>query len=50
LIRFLDVDPTSGVDFLSYISFLPEYVKTLLDLGFEDARRHHQQLKEFMEP
>jgi len=49
LIRFLDVDPTSGVDFLSYISFLPEYIQTLLDLGFEDARRHHQQLKEFME-
>lgn len=50
LVRFLDIDSSSGVDFLSYISFLPEYVKKLLDLGFEDARRHHNELKEFFEP
>lgn len=49
LIRFLDVDPASGVDFLSYIVFMPEYLTALLDLGFEDAKRHHNQLKEFME-
>jgi len=49
LIRILDVDPNSGVDFLSYISFLPEYLKHLLDLGFEDAKNNHQALKEFME-
>ena len=49
LVRFLDVDPSGGIDFLSYISFLPEYLKTLLDLGFEDARRHHNELKDFLE-
>jgi NTE family protein len=49
LIRFLDVDPNSGVDFLSYISFVPDYLKKLLDLGFEDAKTHHQQLKEFFD-
>jgi len=49
LIRFLDVDPESGVDFLSYISFTPDYLSRLLDLGFQDAKRHHNQLKEFME-
>jgi NTE family protein len=49
LIRILDVDPKGGVDFLSYIAFMPEYLKTLLDLGFEDARRHHEALKEFLE-
>ncbi|MFO1464181.1 MAG: patatin-like phospholipase family protein [bacterium] len=49
LIRFLDVDPESGVDFLSYISFTPDYLSHLLDLGFQDAKRHHNQLKEFME-
>lgn len=49
LIRFLDVDPESGVDFLSYISFTPDYLKHLLDLGYEDAQRQHNQLKEFME-
>jgi hypothetical protein len=45
----LDVDPNSGVDFLSYISFVPDYLKKLLDLGFEDAKTHHQQLKEFFD-
>ena len=30
-------------------SFLPEYVKRLLDLGFEDARHHHNELKELFE-
>jgi len=49
LSRFLDIDPSGGVDFLSYISFIPEYLKKLLDLGFEDARRHHNELKEFLE-
>src|SRR5262249_557001 len=49
LVRFLDIDPTAGVDFLSYISFLPDYIKKLLDLGFEDARTHHNELKEFFE-
>ncbi len=50
LVRFLDIDPSGGVDFLSYISFMPEYLKKLLDLGFEDARKHHSELKEFLEP
>jgi NTE family protein len=49
LVKFLDIDPTAGVDFLSYISFLPDYIKKLLDLGFEDARTHHGELKEFFE-
>lgn len=49
LVRFLDVDPSGGIDFLSYISFMPEYLKKLLELGFEDARRHHDELKEFLE-
>ncbi len=49
LVRVLDIDPTSGVDFLSYIAFMPEYLKKLLDLGFEDARRQHNDLKEFLE-
>jgi NTE family protein len=49
LVRFLDIDPTGGIDFLSYISFTPDYLKKLLDLGFEDARKHHTELKEFLE-
>ena len=27
----------------------PEYLKELLDLGFEDARTHHNELKDFFE-
>jgi NTE family protein len=49
LIRFLDIDPTAGIDFLSYISFMPKYLKSLLELGFEDARRNHDALKDFLE-
>ncbi len=49
MVRFLDVDPTSGVDFLSYISFMPEYLKQILDLGYQDARTHHNQLKELLD-
>jgi len=49
IVRFLDIDPNSGVDFLSYISFIPEYLKQLLDLGFEDARTHHAQLVDFFQ-
>lgn len=49
LIRALDIDPRGGTDFLSYLCFMPEYLKELLDLGFEDARQQHNQLKEFFE-
>ncbi len=49
LVHILDIDPSGGIDFLSYISFLPDYLKKLLDLGFEDARSNHTALKEFFE-
>lgn len=44
LVRFLDIDPTKGIDFLSYIVFMPEYLQRLLDLGFEDARSNHDKI------
>ncbi len=49
LIRFLDIDPSGGIDFLSYIVFMPEYLGSLLDLGFEDAKAQHNALKEFLD-
>jgi len=49
LLRFLDIDPTGGVDFLSYIGFIPEYLKKLVELGFEDARSHRDEIIEFLE-
>lgn len=49
MLRFLDVDPTGGIDFLSYIGFIPEYLKKLLELGFEDAKSNRQAIIEFLE-
>lgn len=48
LLKVLDVDLYSGRDFLSFILFHPEYIKRLLELGFEDARRYHDELVTFM--
>jgi len=48
LIRFLDADTKGGIDMLSYISFLPSYLKRLLDLGFQDAKARHEEIVEFM--
>ncbi|MBL7685246.1 MAG: patatin-like phospholipase family protein [Deltaproteobacteria bacterium] len=49
MVRLMDIDPQSGNEFLSYISFMPHYLKTLLYLGFEDAKSHHNELKEFLQ-
>lgn len=48
LLKILDVDITTSKDFLSYIIFYPKYLSMLLDLGFEDARSHHDRLREFL--
>lgn len=47
LLKILDVDFDTGKDFLSFILFYPDYLKELLDLGFQDARRSHDALIEF---
>jgi NTE family protein len=49
LVRIMDVDPTRGVDLLSYIAFIPDYLKNLIDLGFEDAHSHRKEIIEFLE-
>lgn len=48
LLKILDVDIHTGKDFLSFIMFYPEYLHRLLELGFEDARTHHDTLAEFL--
>lgn len=48
LFRFLDVDPVAGVEILSYLIFMPSYIKKLLDLGFEDARSKHDEILQFL--
>ena len=49
LMKVLDVDIRHGEDFLSFILFVPSYLKRMLELGFEDARRNHDKLVEFFE-
>lgn len=48
LLKILDVDIHSGKDFLSFIIFHPIYINRLLELGFEDARLHHDRLVQFL--
>ncbi|HKY64497.1 MAG TPA: patatin-like phospholipase family protein [bacterium] len=49
LIRLLDIEPSTGSDLLSYLTFAPEYLRTLFDLGFEDAKKNRQRLIEIMD-
>ncbi|MBI4366090.1 MAG: patatin-like phospholipase family protein [Deltaproteobacteria bacterium] len=48
LLRLLDVDMHRGQEFLSYFLFLPNYIRALLELGYEDARRKHDELTAFL--
>lgn len=48
LLRLLDIDPVAGVDILSYLGFLPNYIKSLLELGFEDAAAHRDEILDFL--
>jgi NTE family protein len=49
ILRFLETDPKSGANFLSYFLFEPSYLRRLIDLGFHDARKHHDELAAFAE-
>lgn len=49
LLRALDVDLSTGKDFLSFLMFYPPYLKKLLELGFSDAQLQHNKLIDFLE-
>jgi len=49
LIRLLDIDPSTGSDLLSYLTFAPDYLRTLFDLGFEDAKKQRSRLIQIMD-
>ncbi|MBI2345666.1 MAG: patatin-like phospholipase family protein [Deltaproteobacteria bacterium] len=48
LLRLLDVDMHRGQEFLSYFLFLPPYIKALVELGYEDAKKRHDELIAFL--
>jgi len=48
LLKILDVDLGTGKDFLSYILFHPQYLAKLLDLGFADAKKRHEAIRDFL--
>jgi NTE family protein len=48
LLKLLDVDMHRGQEFLSYFLFLPEYLKALTALGYEDAKAKKDALIAFL--
>lgn len=48
MMRLLDVNPALNRDLLSYLTFEPNYLSRIIDLGFEDARRQHDSLCRFL--
>ncbi len=48
LLKLLDVDMHRGQEFLSYFLFLPDYLRALTQLGYDDAKRKHDDLTEFL--
>lgn len=48
LARGLGSDSTKSPDWLSMLLFDPEYVARLMEIGYEDARRQHDELVAFL--
>ncbi len=44
LMRLLDFDTAGAVELLSYLTFSHEYMKSLVDLGYEDAKKNRDRL------
>jgi NTE family protein len=50
LTRLLDIDTPGAIELLSYLTFADEYIKDLIDLGYEDAKRNRDRLMDLMSP
>lgn len=49
VLRGIGVTPHKGKDLLSYLSFEPDYIQSLLKLGYEDTIRKKEHILEFFE-
>jgi len=49
LLRGLGSEASGPSDILSYLLFVPEYLQTLVDLGYSDARAEDGRLREFLQ-
>ncbi len=49
LMRILDIEPALSLDLMSYLTFEKGYLDRVIEIGFEDARAHHDQLIRFLE-
>jgi hypothetical protein len=50
LTRLLDIDTPGAIELMSYLTFAEEYIKELIDLGYEDAKRNRDRLMDLMSP
>jgi Predicted esterase of the alpha-beta hydrolase superfamily len=49
MVRLLDIDPTHGQDLLSYLTFAPDYLHEVFELGYQDAQTQRGKIIEIME-
>jgi len=49
LIRLLEIDPLSGSDLMSYLTFAPEYIEQIFELGYRDAEKRRDDLIDLLE-
>jgi len=50
LFKGLGLTETKGLDLLSYLSFEPSYIRSLLELGYADTWQRKDQILEFFSP
>jgi NTE family protein len=48
LTRVLDIDAPGAIELFSYLTFANDYIKELIDLGYEDAKKNRERLIELM--
>jgi NTE family protein len=48
LLRGLGSETSGSSDILSYLLFVPSYLQTLVDLGYQDARTEDARLRQFL--